>query len=62
MTELFELLYHAWCPPCDLSQVPDYLKSDPVAAQGQHAFEEGFKLGVQLMYLALDPNYLSDAV
>lgn len=58
MTSLLEQLYSDWCPPYDPSAVPETLRSNPTNAYGLYAFERGFKLGVQLMYLALNPDDL----
>ena len=60
MTVLFEMLFHAWCPPYDPDNFPEWKQSDPVQAYGQYAFEEGFKLAAQLAHLSLDPQDLSD--
>lgn len=60
MTVLFEMLFHAWCPPYDPENFPEYKRSDPVGTYGQYAFEEGFKLAAQLMLLSLDHRFLGE--
>ena len=60
MTVLFEMLFHACCPPYDPESFPEYKLSDPVSAYGQYAFEEGFKLATQLMFLSLDHRLLGE--
>jgi len=40
--------------------VPDYLRDNPTRAYGQYAFEEGFKLGMQLAVSVLDPGDLAE--
>jgi len=61
MTQLYEELFLLWCVPHEQRPVPDYLKDNPTKAYGAYAFEEGFKLGMQLAVSALDPNALSEA-
>ena len=60
MTEVFEELFRAWCVPYDPDRVPAYLRKDPVLAYGQYAFEEGFKLAMQLAVRSLDPDSLGE--
>ena len=60
MTEIFEELFRAWCPPYDPEKFPAYLQKDPVLAYGQYAFEEGFKLAMQLAAASLDPDSLQE--
>ena len=60
MTVIFEALFRAWCAPYDPDKVPAYLRKDPVLAYGQYAFEQGFKLGMQLAAASLDPEDLRD--
>ena len=60
MTYLFEALYHAWCVPYDPEDCPEALRGDPVQAYGLYAFEEGFRLAVQLMTACLDPRKLDE--
>jgi len=61
MSQLFEELFLYWCVPYEQKQVPDYLRDTPARAYGQYAFEEGFKLGMQLAVSALGPQALADA-
>ena len=58
MNVMFELLFNAWCVPYRPDLVPEYLRSDPVKAYGQYAFEAGFKLGMSLAVSSLDPDRL----
>ena len=60
MNQLFEELFLLWCIPHEYHEAPDYLKDDPTRAYGQYAFEEGFKLGMQLAVHSLDPNMLAE--
>ncbi len=48
MKALFDHLFMAYCVPYDPNRFPDYLRKDPTRAYGQYAFEEGFKLALQL--------------
>lgn len=59
MTQIFEELFLAWCPPYDPDKVPAYLRADPVRAYGQYTFERGFRLGMQLAAASLDPDLLA---
>ena len=59
MNVTFELLFNAWCVPYRPDLVPEYLRSDPVKAYGQYAFEAGFKLGMSLAVSSLDPDRLA---
>ena len=59
MNVVFELLFNAWCVPYRPELVPAYLRSDPVKAYGQYAFEQGFKLGMELAAASLDPDHLA---
>ena len=59
MNVTFELLFNAWCVPYRPELVPQYLRSDPVKAYGQYAFEAGFKLGMSLAVSSLDPDRLA---
>lgn len=58
MTQLFEMLFRLWCPPPDPRHIPHHLRDDPALAYGQYAFERGFKLGLELAVLCLDPAEL----
>ena len=60
MTEIFEDLFRAWCAPYNPDKVPAYLRKDPVLAYGQYAFEQGFKLAMQLAAASLDPDALHE--
>ncbi len=60
MTGIFEELFRAWCAPYDPEKVPEYLRKDPVLAYGQYAFEQGFKLAMQLAAASLDPGALEE--
>ena len=60
MNVLFELLFNAWCVPYRPDLVPEYLRSNPVKAYGQYAFEAGFKLGMSLAVASLRPEDLAD--
>lgn len=53
------MLFAAWCVPYNLEWVPEYLRSDPVKAYGQYAFESGFKLGMSLAVVSLEENMLA---
>lgn len=53
MNVLFELLFHAWCPPYNPEKLPDYLRKDPVHGYGQYTFERGFQLGLCLAVTCL---------
>ena len=59
MARIFEELFLQWCVQPEQREVPEYLKDDPVRAYGQYAFEEGFKLGMQLAVSSLDPDMLA---
>ena len=59
MNILFEELVGAWCAPYDPDRFPAYLRGDPLKAYGQYAFEEGFKLALELAFSCLDPKDLS---
>ena len=48
MNILFEELFGAWCAPYDPDRFPAHLREDPLKAYGQYAFEEGFKLALEL--------------
>ena len=50
----------AYCVPYDPNRFPDYLRKDPTRAYGQYAFEEGFKLALQLAVACLDPEDLRE--
>ena len=54
MTIIFEELFHAWCQPYRPEMLPSHLRSDPIRGYGQYAFEEGFKLAIQLIVTGLD--------
>ena len=60
MTQLFEMLFHQWCPPPNPERIPQHLRNDPAKAYGQYAFEKGFKLGMGLAVLCLNPSELAD--
>lgn len=60
MTRLFEELFLAWCPSYHPELLPEYLRGDPVRGYGQYAFEQGFKLAMQLAAASLDPNDLQE--
>ena len=60
MTVIFEELFHTRCVPYDPQRFPLYLQQDPVRAYGQYAFEEGFKLGMQLAVASLDPEDMKE--
>ena len=62
MTALFEELFLLWCGPYDPEKIPEHLRGDPVRAYGQYAFEEGFKLGMQIAVGSLEPNLLAKDV
>lgn len=62
MTEVFEELFRALCPPYSPERVPQHLRADPVLAYGQYAFEEGFKLGMQLAAASLEPDALRELI
>lgn len=55
MTQIFEELFLAWCPPCSPDRVPAYLRDGPVRAYGQYTFEQGF----QLAAASLAPEFLA---
>ena len=59
MNVTFEMLFNYWCVPYRPDLVPEYLRSDPVKAYGQYAFEAGFKLGMSLAVASLDPDRLA---
>ena len=59
MKAVFELLFNAWCAPYRPDLVPEYLRGDPVRAYGQYAFEQGFKLGMELAVASLDADLLT---
>lgn len=61
MTAIFEALFNAWCSPYYPDLIPDYLKGDPVRGYGQYAFEQGFKLAMQLAAASLDPEELRES-
>jgi len=58
MNVVFELLFNAWCPPYDSSRVAAHLRSDPVKAYGQYAFEKGFRLAMELAVCCLEARDL----
>ena len=60
MKALFDHLFMAYCVPYDPNRLPDYLRKDPTRAYGQYAFEEGFKLALQLAVACLDPEDLRE--
>lgn len=60
MTQVFEELFLQWCVQPERREVPKYLQDDPVRAYGLYAFEEGFKLGMQLAVSSLNPNDLCE--
>ncbi|MCI9037246.1 MAG: hypothetical protein HFF80_05745 [Oscillospiraceae bacterium] len=60
MNVLFEELFQAWCVPYKPENIPEYLRSDPVRAYGQYAFEKGFRLAMQLAVSCLDPEDLRE--
>ena len=60
MTQIFEILFHAICPPYSPDKIPDYLQGDPVMAYGQYTFEAGFKLAMQLAVGSLDPDLMGE--
>ena len=60
MTQLFEDLFLTYCVPYNPDFAPKYLQKDPVRAYGQYAFEEGFKLGMQLAVSSLNPDDLCE--
>ncbi|MBD5150406.1 MAG: hypothetical protein HDT18_08610 [Oscillibacter sp.] len=60
MTQVYEELFRAWCVPYRPELVPPYLRSDPVTAYGQYAFETGFKLGMQLAASSLAADDLCE--
>ena len=59
MNVLFELLFNAWCPGYHPDAMPEHLRSDPIKAYGQYAFEQGFKLAYGLAVSCLIPEDLS---
>ena len=59
MNILFEELFGAWCAPYDPDRFPAHLRTDPLKAYGQYAFEEGFKLALELAFSCLDQKDLS---
>ena len=59
MKALFDHLFMAYCVPYDPNRFPDYLRKDPTRAYGQYAFEEGFKLALELAFSCLDQKDLS---
>ena len=60
MTLIFEDLFLTYCVPYRPDLVPQYLQNDPIRAYGQYAFEEGFKLGMQLAVSSLNPDDLCE--
>lgn len=52
MNTFWELLFNAWVPPYRDSMAPDHLKSDPVRAYGEYAFQEGVRFGLSLAVYA----------
>lgn len=60
MAQVFEELFNAWCVSYRPDLVPKHLRNDPVKAYGQYAFEEGFKLGMQLAVISLNPDDLCE--
>ena len=48
MTATFEELFNCWCKPHNTLEFPSYLEGDPIKAYGIYAFEEGFKLALNL--------------
>ena len=60
MTVIFEQLFHAWCVPYNPDNFPEYLRSNPVKAYGQYAFERGFRLAASLLFLSLDHRDLTE--
>ena len=58
MHEIFEELFNAWCLPYVPGQIPEYLQDNPLRAYGLYAFEEGFKLALQLAVCTLPPEKL----
>ena len=60
MTQLFEMLFHYWCPAPAQNSCPSHLRDHPELAYAQYAFERGFKLGMELAVLSLDPAEMED--
>lgn len=60
MTQVFEELFRAWCVPYRPEMAPAHLRDNPVTAYGQYTFEAGFKLGMQLAAISLDPEDLRE--
>ena len=58
MNIIFEQLFRAWCPAYNPENFPSYLQNNPVMAYGQYAFEEGFKLALQLTVSCFEPEDL----
>lgn len=47
MNSQFQQLFECWCVPYKNLQLQDVLE-DPIKAYGMYAFEEGFKLALNL--------------
>ena len=60
MTVIFEELFLSRCVPYDPQRFPEYLRKDPLRAYGQYAFEEGFRMGMELAVACLDPEDLKE--
>ena len=60
MNAVFETLFLSHCAPYHPGLVPEYLRDNPVKAYGQYAFEQGFKLAMELAFACLDPEDLRD--
>lgn len=60
MKVLFDHLFMSYCVPYDPDRFPEHLREDPTRAYGQYAFEEGFKLALQLAVACLDPEDLAE--
>ena len=60
MITIYEELFNAWCVPYRPELVPKHLQDNPVRAYGQYAFEEGFRLGMQLAVSSLNPDDLCE--
>jgi len=60
MKALFDHLFMAYCVPYDPNRFPDSLRKDPTRAYGQYAFEEGFKLALELEQMGADTLCIKD--
>jgi len=56
MTDQFARLFDCWCLPHEYLHLPEYMEGNPMKAYGIYAFEEGFKLALNLAAPLLTQN------